>query len=67
MENNKTKALEFAVAQIEKSHGKGSIMKLGDKNISQIDSIGSGALSLDLALGIGGYPKGRIVEVFIVI
>lgn len=64
MENNKTKALEFAVAQIEKSHGKGSIMKLGDKNVSQIDSIGSGALSLDLALGIGGYPKGRIVEVF---
>ena len=64
MENNKTKALEFAVAQIEKTHGKGSIMKLGDNDVSQIESIPSGALSLDLALGIGGYPKGRIVEIF---
>jgi recombination protein RecA len=64
MENNKSKALEFAVAQIEKNHGKGSIMKLGDKNVIQIESIPSGALSLDLALGIGGYPKGRIVEIF---
>ena len=64
MENNKTKALEFAVAQIEKAHGKGSIMKLGEKNVLEIDSIPSGALSLDLALGIGGYPKGRIIEVF---
>ena len=61
---NKEKALQFALSQIEKAHGKGSIMKLGDNPLMQIDTISSGALSLDLALGIGGYPKGRIIEVF---
>ncbi len=61
---NKEKALQFALNQIEKAHGKGSIMKLGDNPLMQIDTISSGALSLDLALGIGGYPKGRIIEVF---
>jgi recombination protein RecA len=64
MENNKTKALDFALLQIEKSHGKGSIMKLGDTKVTDIATISSGALSLDLALGVGGYPKGRIIEVF---
>lgn len=64
MDDNKQKALEFAISQIEKSHGKGSIMKLGDIADHTIEAISSGALSLDLALGIGGYPKGRIIEIF---
>ena len=64
MEENKTKALEFALSQIEKAHGKGSIMKLGDSPINAIETISSGALSLDFALGIGGYPKGRIIEIY---
>ena len=64
MEENKTKALEFALSQIEKAHGKGSIMKLGDNPINEIETISSGALSLDFALGIGGYPKGRIIEIY---
>ncbi len=64
MEENKTKALQFALSQIEKSHGKGSIMKLGDQPLAAIETISSGALSLDLALGIGGYPKGRIIEIY---
>tara|TARA_B100001989_G_scaffold245977_1_gene216331 strand:- start:1668 stop:2699 length:1032 start_codon:yes stop_codon:yes gene_type:complete len=62
--DNKNKALDFAINQIEKSHGKGSIMKLGDSQIMQIETIPSGALSLDLALGVGGYPKGRIIEIY---
>lgn len=64
MDENKLKALNFAVAQIEKAHGKGSIMKMGEVIAEDIETIPSGALSLDLALGIGGYPKGRIVEIF---
>jgi recombination protein RecA len=64
MNENKTKALDFAISQIEKAHGKGSIMKLGDHPITNISTISSGALSLDLALGVGGYPKGRIIEIY---
>ena len=64
MEDNKTKALQFALSQIEKAHGKGSIMKLGDTPNHEIETISSGALSLDFALGIGGYPKGRIIEIY---
>jgi len=64
MDDNKNKALQFALAQIEKAHGKGSIMSLGDGSIEPVETISSGALSLDLALGVGGYPKGRIVEIF---
>ena len=64
MDENKTKALSFAIAQIEKAHGKGAIMKLGDSPKLALSTISSGALSLDLALGCGGYPRGRIIEVF---
>jgi recombination protein RecA len=64
MEENKAKALSFAIAQIEKAHGKGAIMKLGDAPKLAISTISSGALSLDLALGVGGFPRGRIVEVY---
>jgi len=58
------KALEIAMAQIEKNFGKGSIMKLGEVGHVSVDSIPSGALSLDIALGIGGFPRGRIVEIY---
>ncbi len=61
----KLKALDSALAQIEKQHGKGSVMKLGDSNASMnIETIPTGALSLDIALGIGGLPKGRVVEIY---
>lgn len=60
----KQKALEAAMGQIEKQFGKGSIMKLGDYSAMNIEAIPTGALSLDIALGIGGIPKGRIIEIF---
>lgn len=60
----KSKALDLAMQQIEKQFGKGSIMKLGDKSTAQVEVIPTGALSLDIALGIGGVPKGRIVEIY---
>lgn len=61
---DKAKALETALTQIEKSFGKGSIMKLGQRPDVDIDAISTGSLGLDLALGIGGLPKGRIIEIF---
>ena len=60
----KTKALEAAVGQIEKNYGKGSIMRLDNESVPVIPSVSSGALSLDLALGGRGLPRGRIIEVF---
>jgi len=60
----KMKSLQSAIEQIEKTHGKGSIMRLGDKPIVQIEAISSRSISLDIALGIGGVPKGRVVEIF---
>jgi recombination protein RecA len=60
----KQKALNLALNQIEKQFGKGSIMKLGDANTMNVSTIPTGALSLDLALGVGGVPRGRIVEIF---
>jgi len=61
---NKTKALDAALAQIERAFGKGSIMKLGQREALEIESISTGSLGLDIALGIGGLPKGRIVEIY---
>ena len=58
------KALDIAMAQIEKNFGKGSVMKLGEVANVSVDSIPSGALSLDIALGIGGFPRGRIIEIY---
>ncbi len=58
------KALDIAMAQIEKNFGKGAVMKLGEVGDVSVDTIPSGALSLDIALGIGGFPRGRIVEIF---
>ncbi|MDQ3306656.1 MAG: DNA recombination/repair protein RecA, partial [Actinomycetota bacterium] len=54
----------MAVGQIHKNHGKGAIMKMGDKTSMDIEAISTGALALDLALGIGGLPRGRVVEVY---
>ena len=61
---DKLKTLESTISQIERSFGKGSVMKLGEKGVVEIDTISSGSLSLDMALGIGGLPKGRIVEIY---
>lgn len=58
----KLKALQAAMAKIEKDFGKGSIMKLGDEQIENIEVIPTGSIALDNALGVGGYPKGRIIE-----
>ena len=60
----KLKALQAAMAKIEKDFGKGSIMKLGENNVEKVEVIPTGSLGLDLALGVGGYPKGRIIEIF---
>jgi len=63
--NERTKALDVAVSQIEKQFGKGSIMRLGTKGaIAPVDSIPTGSISMDFALGIGGVPRGRVVEIF---
>lgn len=61
---DKQKALDTALSQIEKAFGKGSIMKLGNQPVQEIASISTGSLSLDIALGIGGIPKGRIIEIY---
>lgn len=61
---DKDKALEEVMAQIEKQFGKGAIMKLGSEEHVQVEATPSGSISLDIALGIGGYPKGRIIEIF---
>lgn len=63
-ELTKSKALDQVLAQIEKQHGKGAIMKLGDETTEKVDVIPTGCLTLDMALGIGGVPRGRIVEVY---
>ncbi len=61
---DKTKALEAALSQIDRAFGKGSVMKLGQREVVEISSIPTGSLGLDIALGIGGLPKGRIIEVY---
>lgn len=63
-QEEKRKLLDNAILQIEKQFGKGAIMKLGDTNIQQVDVIPTGCLTLDLALGIGGVPRGRIIEIY---
>ena len=60
----KQRALQLAVANLEKTYGKGIVMKLGDKQVVEIDSIPTGSLGLDIALGINGLPKGRVVEIY---
>ena len=62
--NDRKKAIDTAMAQIEKMYGKGSIMRFGDKAEMNVDFIPTGSLALDVALGIGGLPKGRIIEIY---
>ena len=63
--DDKRKALDAALAQIEKQYGKGSVMKLGDSgNDMEVEAIPTGSISLDIALGIGGIPKGRVIEIY---
>ena len=60
----KLKSLQLTMDKIEKSYGKGSIMKLGDRPVEDVPSISSGSIGLDIAMGVGGYPKGRIIEIY---
>ena len=64
MSMDKNKAIETAVAQIERSFGKGSIMRFGDRQVVEVETISTGSLGLDIALGVGGLPRGRVVEVY---
>lgn len=64
MSDNRKKALEAAMAQIDKQFGKGSAMMLGQRPVIDVETISTGSLNLDLALGVGGYPRGRIVEIY---
>jgi len=63
-ESEKEKALQTALAQIEKQFGKGAVMKLGQNSSLNVEAIPTGSLSLDIALGIGGVPRGRIIEIY---
>lgn len=64
MDENKQKALDLALKQIDKTFGKGAMVRLGDKVVEPIESISTGSLSLDMALGIGGVPEGRVIEIY---
>ena len=64
IDSNKLKAIEAAMGQIEKQFGKGSVMKLGEDSVLNVDSIPTGCLDLDIGLGIGGVPRGRIIEIY---
>ena len=60
----KLKALQLTIDKLDKTYGKGSVMKLGDEIVEPIEVISSGSLGLDLALGTGGYPRGRVIEIY---
>ena len=62
--NEKLKVLDLTIGKLEKSYGKGVVMKLGDRVIEDVESIPTGSINLDLALGVGGYPRGRVVEIY---
>ncbi len=62
--SEKLKALQLAMEKIEKDHGKGTIMKMGDNKVEEVPVISTGSLGLDLALGVGGFPRGRVIEIF---
>ena len=64
MNKEKLKALQLTMDKIEKSYGKGSIMRLGDRVVDEVAAISSGSIALDVALGVGGYPKGRVIEIY---
>src|SRR5690606_38836518 len=60
----KLKALQLTLDKLDKTYGKGTVMKMGDTAVEEVDAIPSGSLGLDLALGVNGYPRGRIIEIF---
>ena len=62
--DSKLKALKLTLDKLDKTYGKGSVMRLGDHKVEKIESISSGSIGLDIALGIGGYPKGRVIEIY---
>jgi len=64
MDDNKRKALASALGQIEKQFGKGAVMRMGDRTLEAIDTVSTGSLGLDIALGVGGLPRGRVVEIY---
>ena len=61
---SKLKALQLTLDKLDKTYGKGTVMKMGDKAIEEVETISSGSLGIDLALGVGGYPRGRIIEIY---
>ena len=64
MDDNKKRALSSALAQIDKQFGKGTVMRMGDRQSDVIEAVSTGSLGLDIALGIGGLPRGRVVEIY---
>ena len=62
--DSKLKALKLTLDKLDKTYGKGSVMKLGDQTVEKVESISSGSIGLDMALGVGGYPKGRVIEIY---
>ena len=62
--DSKLKALKLTLDKLDKTYGKGSVMRLGDQTVEKIESVSSGSIGLDIALGIGGYPKGRVIEIY---
>ncbi len=62
--SEKMKALQLTIDKLEKSFGKGSVMRLGDEAVIQVEAISSGSVTLDMALGVGGFPKGRVIEIY---
>ncbi|MFN9955099.1 MAG: ATPase domain-containing protein, partial [bacterium] len=64
VQNEKFKALQLTLDKLEKTYGKGVVMKMGEARVMNVDVIPTGSLGLDIALGIGGFPKGRVVEIY---
>lgn len=64
MDENQKKSLDLAIKQIDKTFGKGTLIRLGDKEVVPVEAISTGSLGLDLALGVGGLPKGRVIEIY---
>ncbi len=64
LQKEKLKALQLTLDKIDKTYGKGTVMKLGDEAVEEMECISTGSLTLDLALGIGGFPKGRVIEIY---
>ncbi len=62
--DDKKKALQLVLEKMDKTYGKGTVMKMGDSAVEEVEVIPSGSLGLDIALGVGGYPKGRVIEIY---